>query len=227
MSDSIREPAHTLHPSPQEYLYGLPPVSGEMGLVRFFNGTTAPFPVHISLDHTPFAAALLPGFSTGYNVLEPGRRSISILDGTDPAVLLFQESLLFSPASCSTIVLFDSSQTGLQLFCLRDMSPQSSRKKQCCLRIFNGAMENSALCVAQCGGSLLWEELPFGSASPYQLMEPGAASFYAFLSEERIPLSSLSFQLQAGHSYTICLRGNTWIPEGLQMTAISDGAVRI
>ena len=62
MSDPIREPEYALHPSPQEYIQGSPLSPDQMGFLRFFNGTTAPFPVHISLDHKPFAAALLPGF---------------------------------------------------------------------------------------------------------------------------------------------------------------------
>ena len=224
MSDPIREPEYALHPSPQEYIQGSPLSPDQMGFLRFFNGTTAPFPVHISLDHKPFAAALLPGFLTCYDVLEPGKRNISLQDGTDPTILLLQESLLFPQGGCSTVILSDSSRTGLQLFHLRDMSPQCS-KNQCCLRVFNGAMENHSLSVAQCGGSLLWEELPVGSASPYRLMEPGTASFYTFLPNGGGPLSSLSFLFQSGHSYTICLRGNTWLPEGIQMAIISDGAV--
>lgn len=222
MSDPIRDPKHSIHPSPLEYLNGTPLSPDQMGHLRFFNGTTVPFPVHISLDHIPFAAALLPGSLTGYDVLEPGRRNIAVLDGTDPNVLLFQEALSFPQGGYSTVILSDSSRTGLRLFHLRDMSSQSSSR--CCLRIFNGAMENHSLSVAQCGGSLLWEELPFGNTSPYQLIEPGPANLYAFLPDERTPLSSLSFHFLPGRSYTICLRGNTWIPEGLQMTAISDGA---
>ena len=77
MSDPIREPEYALHPSPQEYIQGSPLSPDQMGFLRFFNGTTAPFPVHISLDHKPFAAALLPGFLTCYDVLEPGKRNIS------------------------------------------------------------------------------------------------------------------------------------------------------
>ena len=126
MSDPIREPEYALHPSPQEYIQGSPLSPDQMGFLRFFNGTTAPFPVHISLDHKPFAAALLPGFLTCYDVLEPGKRNISLQDGTDPTILLLQESLLFPQGGCSTVILSDSSRTGLQLFHLRDMSPQCS-----------------------------------------------------------------------------------------------------
>ena len=190
MSDPIREPEYALHPSPQEYIQGSPLSPDQMGFLRFFNGTTAPFPVHISLDHKPFAAALLPGFLTCYDVLEPGKRNISLQDGTDPTILLLQESLLFPQGGCSTVILSDSSRTGLQLFHLRDMSPQCS-KNQCCLRVFNGALWLNAAAAFSGKNFLSEAPLPTGLWS----REPQASTRSFPMEEDPCPLCPFYFNL--------------------------------
>ena len=218
----MNEPEHFLHPSPWEYVHHSPLYPDQMGSLRFFNGTTAPFPIHISLDQIPFAAATLPTLATAYMPVEPGNRKGLLQNGSEPSVRLLEQPVSISQGSFSTAVLSDSSAAGLCLFQLTDMSSQE-HTAQSCIRIFNGAMEGQPLTVAQCAGPLLWEQVPFGSASSYRFAEPGAVRFYTLSSSDREPLSSLSLLIRPGRNYTIYLMGNTWLPEGLRMIPVPDG----
>ena len=224
MADPIQALPHALHPSPWEYIHDSPLYPDQMGFIRFFNGTTAPFPIHIALDRLPFAAGSMPLTVTAYEQTEPGNRRVRLLNGTEPEVLHLEERVTIPQGGFSTAVLADSFQTGLQLFQLTDMPRQLEADGSSCLRVFNGAMEGQPLSLIQWNGSLLWEQIPFGSATPYCTTEPQAANFYVLAPGGKDPLASLALFIRPSQNYTIFLTGNTWTPGGLRIIAATDGA---
>ena len=212
-----------LHPSPEEYMEHSSKSPGQMGYLRILNGAALPFPVHISLDHRPFAAGVRPFTATGYGCGDPGKRNLRILDGSDPSVLVLEEQVEIPQGGFATVVLADSSRSGIRLFSLADLDCRLMAGVQSCIRAFNGAMEGEALSLAQWNGGILWQQVPFGGASSYCSIPPGPHSFYALSDSSRSPLSSLSLNLQPGYAYTLYLAGNTWTAGGLRILPAIDG----
>ena len=223
MSEYNESPNFHLHPSPLEYVNDSSLLPEQMSHLRILNGALLPFSIHISLDSIPFAAGVRPLSATGYSLWEPGSRSLSIYHGDTPSVLLYKEKLQISQSSFSTAVLTDSSCTGICVFHLTDLDCRGADGTKGYIRVFNGAMEDQSLSLAQLGSGLIWEQIPFGSATSYRTIQPGPHSFYVLSPSSQGPLSSLALTVRPGWGYTLYLAGNTWSPEGLQIIPAADG----
>ncbi len=217
---------HFLHPAPAEALNGSGPEPGDQGRLRFFNASSAPFPIHILLDDLPFAAGCyFPSF-TSYAPAGPGSCRVLLLNGQNPSVRLLETLVSLEPGAYVSAVIADSRAQGLQLLPFADQPPADSGGG-CFLRAVNTAMEDQPLCLCRQDGLRICESLPFSSASPYIRLSPGPADFYAagpggqdgLLS----PLASLSLTLRPGRSYSLYLAGSLWLPEGLRLLAAEDG----
>lgn len=215
---------HPFHPSPAQALNGYGPLPEEQGMLRFFNASSAPFPLHILLDDQPFAAGCTFSALTNYAPAGPGICRAVLLNGQTPRIRLLETALFLEPGAHVCAVIADSSAQGLQIFQLSDHACQAGGG--CFLRAVNSAMEDKPLCLCRQDGTRLWESIPYSSATPYIRLPPGPMDFYAAEPQAQKgfspPLASLALTLRPGRSYSIYLAGSLWLPGGLCLIAAED-----
>lgn len=207
------------HPGPAAYLNQIRPESQQapgqdpnlsgIALVRFFNGSTLPFPVSLLLNRRPWIAGSCQGWVTGYDAV-PGRAAeIQVLAGDSPHVLLLREYPDLASGSRTTLVLADSSRQGVCLLAFPQNACFQGSSGQCAIRAVNAAGEDLSIGLSLSGKNQLFSQIPFGSATPYLSMAPGAQTFFAQAQSPpaRVPAlaGSLALNLKKGWGFTLYL----------------------
>lgn len=226
------EPEHYFHPAPSTYLntsgaMGEPgPDPATLGMTRLLNAATVPYPVNLSLNSVPQVAGSAFSSLTSYGPITGENQVAAVTKGDINNTLLLSKPLHFDAGSRTTLALTDSADGGMDLLCFPDPEITPDDSGQGFIRTANVSMEGSFFGVNLTDGTVLYEHIPFGCATPYSPLEPGPYSFY--VSEDSGlrwttgPLAAASLELAPNTSYTLYILGNTWSPYGFRLVPVRD-----
>lgn len=226
------EPEHFYHPAPSTYLntsgaMGEPsPDPASLGMFRLLNAATAPFPVNLTLGGVPQVAGSVFSSLTSYAPVSGGSQMAAVTKGDKSNALLLSKPLHIGAGSHTTLALTDSAAGGVDLLSFPAPGNTPAASGQGLIRTANVSMEGSSFGLHLADGTVLYEHIPFGSATSYTSMAPGPYSFY--VSEDSGlrwttgPLAAASLKVKPDTSYTLYILGNTWSPYGFRIIPVED-----
>lgn len=170
--------------------------------------------IHASIDSTPLELTASSGQtlsakfgeSSGYTSLPSEPITLNLGVANLSQEVIFSDFVTFEGGSVHSLLVYGSnSSTGLQQNYLDDALPEITAD-QAVVRVVHGAVGASAI-AASVGGSLISDEIAFGSASRYVAVTPGPLLVRARRAADGAVLLSSTFTFEAGKAYSVVVSG--------------------